>query len=234
MNSTKLKYIEFYIKNNLKPIAVYPKSKVPIGKNWNKNWDKNKILKLIHKNPEINVGILLGDIIDVEADTEESNHLLNEMIEKTPHPCYMSSRSYHHFFLSPDPNLTALKVSGIEFRGHRHHSVVPPSSHENDIEYKWIETSFPPPHLPQKLLDFYLQNKRTIKQTIKIKPVLKPEHIQTICNNCKNKIYIHKKRLTLEVKAFLKLGNIWTCNNCRKIDLRPIIRKLKRKTKIIL
>jgi len=234
MNSTKLKYIEFYIKNNLKPIAVYPKSKIPIGKNWNKNWNKNKILNSFHKNAEINIGILLGDIIDVEADTEESNLLLNEMIEKIPHPCYMSSRSYHHFFLTPDPNLTALKVSGIEFRGYKHHSVVPPSSHENNIEYKWIETSFPPPKLPQKLLDFYFQHKKHNNKIIKIKPGIKPEHTTTICNKCQRKIYIHKKRLTLEVQAFLKLGSIWTCNNCRKIDLRPIVKKLKRKTKIIL
>lgn len=235
MNTLTLDYFDFYVKKGFNPIPVYKRSKVPIGLKWNKKWNKNFNLNYF-QNHECNIGILLGEIVDVEADTEEANQLLTQLIGDIKHPCYKSYKSFHHFFINPDPYLTAIRYKDIEFRGNKHHSVVPPSLHENGTEYKWVESSvFPPPEMPDSLLDFYNQIIKSRKTSLprqknkKIK--IKPFHAKTICKKCNKTVFLHKKRLILEVAAFKENNLIWTCRECRDLNINSLVKKMKKKEK---
>jgi len=223
----------------LKPIAVYKDSKIPVGQNWNSQYSAEHWRELI-KTGNYNIGILLGDVVDVEGDTDEANTAILEMIGNIPHPSYKSSKSIHHLFINPDKDLTRIAHNGIEFRAHKHQSVVPPSSHIDGADYKWIKSSkFPIPQMPKRLLDYYLEIKSNkIKSKIKSeirnysKPKNKKGYVKTCCKNCENQFFIHKKRLILETQSFISHGLNWQCRKCRPIDVRENcreIRKIKKK-----
>ena len=231
--ATLLEHFDLYVKIGLKPIAIFKGTKCPIGNNWNKDWSVEKWRSYFNYN-DYNMGILLGDIIDVEADTEESNDLLLRMIDDMPHPMFRSSKSIHHLFINPDKNLTRSVYGGIEFRGHLHQSVLPPSIHSDGSRYRWLlKCKFPIPQMPDELLRYYLANKkedkphRVISKTKKRK--VKENYKRTECRICKNKFYIHKKRLILEVKSFKEYNLPWMCHGCREIDMREPCRVLRKK-----
>ena len=166
---------------------------------------------------------MLGSIIDVEGDTKEANDLICDCIGDKSHPCYISNRSIHHLFLSPSPNFKILKKHGIEFRGHGHQSVLPPSCHEG-TSYQWsqsFDTSIS--EMPEKLIELYKKlknNKRVIKN-------IKPGHMRITCFSCHKKQFIHKKRFELELAVFKDLGDKWLCHNCRKCDIRQLCKNKK-------
>ena len=139
-------------------------------------------------------------------------------------------------FRSPDPELTRFVCNGIEFRGHKHQSVLPPSFHEDGSKYQWISGStFTISEMPDELKRFYFQNKRQRLKKIKRtppKPKLREGFVKTICNRCKNSYPINRTRLLLEVQAFRLHRALWMCRNCRKFDIRDdcrMIRKQNRK-----
>lgn len=219
------KVIDFYLKLDLKIIPVQPLSKIPIGYDWQNlpNYNLNKCRR-IFATSNCNVGLLLGDIVDVEGDTDEANYFLNKLIDDYPHPKYQSAKSIHHLFTNPDPNLTRLIVNGIEFRGHSHHSVIPPSRHSDGIEYSWIKgTKFPVPPMPQSLLKFYNSQKKV--------KLVKNEYVSVLCDSCRSVVQIHRKRFCLEVKACENMKINWSCKKCRTCDLRPHVRHLKKHIK---
>lgn len=222
-----LNYFDSYVSIGLQPIPVYRNSKQPIGMEWNRNWSVNRWRNFFElKGDEYNIGILLGQIVDVEADTEEANELLEHILDDTPHPAFESNRSIHHLFLTPDINLTVSKIKGIEFRGNKVFSVVPPSIHESGNEYQFLKNSkFPVPEMPKGLRNYYWQNKKIKLKNNKI--ILKDGHKRTICNICRKKKFIHKKRLILEVRAFRKYNLLWSCQDCRTLDLREDCRKIR-------
>jgi hypothetical protein len=234
-----LKYFDGYVNFGLKPIAMYLQSKKPVSAKWNENWTVERWRNYFDsKDQRYNMGIILGNVIDVEADDEESNRLLNSLLGNVPHPTYSSARSIHHLFLTPDPTLTFQKIQGIEFRGNKVCSVLPPSIHESGIKYKFLKTSqFVLNALPDDLLDFYWKNKKENKSKFLLqKKELKPEHKKTICKICGQKKFIHKKRLILEVKAFEKHNLLWMCHTCREvrgIDVRDDCREVKKHLKKI-
>lgn len=218
-----IKYFDAYCDAGFKVIPLRPFSKIPIYKNWNLNWNKNWVRNYLVNNPNSNIGFLLGEICDVEGDTEEANCLLDSLIGNYPHPKYKSSKSIHHLFLNPDPKLTIFVHSNIEFRGHKHQSVLPPSKHSENYQYNWlVNTKFPIPEMPDNLLDYY--KKITFK-----KPNLKPEHIKPWCSICQQRKYIDKKRFYLENIVFSEKDLLWQCNKCRKIDVRENCRKIRKK-----
>lgn len=227
-----LDYYKAYVKMGFKPIALFKNSKCPIGKKWNENWDCDYWEKYFHTD-QYNIGILLGDIIDVEGDTQEGNDLLSSIIRDLPHPMYKSYKSIHHLFLCPkNIIIDHLSFNGIEFRGHKHQSAMPPSIHEKGARYNWLASSkFPIPYLPQELVDFYLVNKKPNKTVVSKnspKRGTKKGYIKTICNKCKSKFFINKKRLALEVKSFrYLLEQKWECRSCRTVDLRIQCKKIK-------
>ena len=190
---------------------------------WNHTWDHDRCRETCLKYPFANLGLLLGDIVDVEGDTEEANSLLARMVANHPHPVFRSSKSIHHLFLSPDSKLTARRFNDIEFRGHKHQSVIPPSLHEDGNKYVWLgQTRFPIPPMPDALLEYY--QRHTLVST---RPRIKPGHMRPWCSVCAHRKYIHRKRYLLEVDAFRELGLRWQCWLCRQIDLRDACRRLR-------
>lgn len=228
-------YFEKYLKIGLKPILLFPNSKKPIFPNWNKNYNCEKWKKVFdsRKEENFNLGILLGDIVDVEADTEEGNELLNALIGNYKHPVFQSSRSIHHIFLNPDVNLTVHKFYGIEFRGHQVQSVFPPSVHTNGEKYKFLKnSSFPIPPMPKELLDFYWKNKKSIQNKQASKKSKRKKNIRdgfrkSHCNLCGKNFIMHEKRLLIEVRAFLSLKLNWCCKKCRKNDIRNLCKQIR-------
>ena len=224
----QLKYFDFYVSLGLKIIPIYEKSKIPVGKAWNVDWDLEKCRSAFIRKDH-NMGLLLGELVDVEGDTPEANVFLESLIANTPHPMYRSTRSTHHLFVNPDPYLTATRFDDIEFRGHLHQSVIPPSVHLDGTEYHWLKgTVFPPPPMPKLLKQFYFENREYPRKPRK-KSNVKPGHCQTFCRICQKKRFVHKKRLILEVQAF-GLNNLpWMCHNCREFDMRETCRQLRNK-----
>lgn len=155
MSINKETFLKAYKKLGWNIIPVNINSKQPIGKKWNERfWEEERVRNILLSQPNINLGIMLGKIVDVEADTEASNKFLNQIIGNYPHPIYRSTKSYHHLFISPDENLTRFVVDNIEFRGHKHHSLLPPSI-ISGIKYEWIKPIFPVPQMPDSLRKFY-------------------------------------------------------------------------------
>lgn len=227
-----LKYFDGYVKFGFKPIAIYKNAKCPIGRDWNKNWSISQWRPFFEDpSEEFNMGILLGDIIDVEGDTLEANLLLNKLIGDTPHPKFSSSKSTHHLFATPDPNLTRFAFNGLEFRGKNHQSVVPPSKHNDGASYRWLQDSkFTILPMPSALLEYFHQNRKSRgnpRVQNNVKPKNKQGHVKTKCKACLESFYIHKKRLILEVRAFQEHKLPWMCRGCRKIDVREECRFLR-------
>ncbi len=148
---TPLECFDLYSGMGFQVIPLYHKTKIPIGNNWNKKWDIKESRSAVSRWSNCNFGILLGDIVDVEGDTEEANEFINLLIGDIPHPVYRSRKSFHHLFLTPDPVLTARRFEDIEFRVHRHQSVIPPIIVPFCTRYQWLTyiiESCPLPDMP--------------------------------------------------------------------------------------
>ena len=228
MNS--LEYFNQYIKIGLRVIPLYEKSKIPIGNAWNYRWDEYYCREIFKKNPGLNMGLLLGEFVDVEGDTEDANDLLKELIGDIPHPMYKSSKSIHHIFINPDPKLTATRFHGMEFRANKHQSVIPPSIHSDGTPYLWVRgTNFNIPPMPMALHEYYFKF-RGVKKTFRKRRLskgIRPGRTRTICNICGKGIFIHKKRLVLEMHVFQLYKELWQCHKCRNIDIRNDCRQIK-------
>lgn len=231
-----LQIFEFYKNCGYKIIPLYHASKTPIFKNWNDDYDFEiiEIFLKSNKNP-INFGILLGEIVDVEGDSEEANAFLDAVLKNIDHPVYQSSKSKHHLFKNHDSKLTRLTNNGVEFRASRHQSVIPPSTHNDGQKYKWITdiyrvTDIPlmPVELSQKLAE--IKNKSIHCKSKK--SIVKPGHIQVNCCMCENKCFLHKKRFYDELEIFKSTNEKWSCQKCRKIDLRILVRSIRKQERL--
>jgi hypothetical protein len=214
-------YFDMLVDHGLQVIPLRADSKIPLCKGWNsESWSKEKTRDKLLRYPDSNLGILLGDIIDVEADSKRDDKLLSELIGCYPHPEYASTKSTHHLFLSPDQELRICTFQKMEFRGFGHQSVLPPSKHLG-ISYRWLDSArFPIPVMPPRLLHFYYKIKNRLQDSIK------PNHTKVYCSCCGNKCFLHKRRLALELKAFQSMGMRWACYKCRTVDVRPVCRHL--------
>lgn len=219
--ATTLEHFDVLVGKGLKVIPLRANSKLPMYKGWNRNWNRRDARESIMRFPECNLGILLGDIIDVEGDTREANLAIDRLVDGYEHPTYRSQRSTHHLFRTPDPELRIFKHEFIEFRGHGHQSVLPPSRTE-EVVYRWLSIGFPVPVMPEKLLNFYKD--KMGGHEIRIKK----GHTKVVCSSCEKLCFIHKKRFALELEALQLLGQSWQCRSCRDIDLRPVVRLLRR------
>ncbi len=221
---TNLEYFDAYARSGLRAIPLYPRSKVPVNKRWTTEWDRDRCRAAVEPFPDANLGLILGGIVDVEGDTPEANRMLELMTDGHAHPQYRSSKSVHHLFVNPDPDLTILKFAGMEFRARGHQSVLPPSTHEDGSKYVWLTgTVFPVPEMPPPLLSYYTQHRKVPK-----KPKLKPGHVRVWCTACGGREYIHKKRYDLEKIAFGVLGVKWECHKCRVDDVRASCREIRK------
>ena len=215
-------HFEALTNQGLKVIPIRANSKAPMCKGWNRNWNKEESLDRLKVFPESNIGVLLGDVVDVEGDSDKANQTILDLIGDYPHPTYTSKKSIHHLFLNPDRDLRWMRTGEIEFRGHGHQSVLPPSQHQG-IRYMWLESmKFPVPEMPESLYIFYLKTKKRHKK------LKKPSHIQVWCSACEDKCFLHKKRFYRELEAFKLMGGRWECQQCRTLDLRPACRLIRR------
>jgi hypothetical protein len=205
----------------LKVIPLWENSKAPMCKGWTEDWDRTRTREKLRQFPDANLGLILGDIVDVEGDSEDANRVIADLIGDYPHPSYISTKSIHHLFLTPDKKLRHFRHGQIEFRGFGHQSVIPPSQHQG-IVYRWMRTfQFPVPVMPERLHSFYLAKLR------KYKVVLKPGHIRVWCGDCGKECMLHEKRFRLELEVFRLLGSKWHCQKCRALDLRPACRLIR-------
>lgn len=209
-----------YRQLNWKVIPIYPNTKIPIFNKWNTNYSFDNVIRCVEKYPQCNLGILLGEIVDIEGDSDRANNILNKLTEKIPHPRYKSYKSVHHLFLNKDKNLTARRFNNIEFRAYKHQSILPPSTHTNGVAYEWVDDVQILPVLPNSLISLYKQKKK-----------LKNSHTRYKCDICKKLNIVHKKRLLLEIEAFSKFGCVWQCQICREIDVRKICKYINRRQK---
>jgi len=219
-----LAFYDSYVLQGLKIIPLKENTKVPVTTNWNKHWNATWARDIV-ADSNSNLGLLLGSIIDVEGDTKQANKIISNLTRDYPHPMYASSKSIHHLFLNPDPTITIVKLDGIEFRGQRHHSVLPPSIHPDGTEYTWLnESRFPIPKMPYSLLSL-LKKARKVKNRL-----LKPDRVEPYCPKCEEQVFVHKKRFHLELLAFKALSEIWTCRKCRTVDIRSACREIRTTT----
>lgn len=217
-----LEHFDDLVSMGYKPHPLRPRTKIPVKKGWT-SWDLEKSRYILNIVDDCNLGIVLGDIMDVEGDSEEANRIVNRMVEGYPHPCYRSKKSTHHLFLSPDPRITKVEFQKIEFRGLNHQSAVPPSRMEDGTEYTWIiPPTGPPPIMPDRLLTFLRKIRRKSQGDIK------PGHIKLPCIKCGQICFLHEKRFLLEIEEFRKHGQRWSCRKCRELDLRKGCRQRRR------
>lgn len=218
-----LVHFDELVDNGLQVIPLWENSKIPMCKGWT-TWNKLQCREVIQRYPEANIGMLLGNIVDVEGDSQSANDTISNLIGDYPHPCYMSTKSIHHLFINPDPDLQIIKFQDIEFRGYKHQSVLPPSHHQG-VHYEWINSCFPIPEMPVRLSNFY----RKIRDKTLNK---KAKHIgcmSVYCANCSKKSFIHKTRFNLELESFKKVQMKWECRKCRIIDIRSICKDIRKR-----
>ena len=204
-----------------KIIPVYHKTKIPVGDNWNLNYNKGWCRFHVQTRQAISLGILLGAVVDVEGDTPEANARLETILAGHEHPKFQSQKSVHHLFQTPDPGLTCFKHDGVEFRGHKHFSVLPPSVHAGGAEYEWlVEPAGQVPRMPEELIDYYKKHRK--------RGGLKDGFVSARCSCCGRNEPVHKKRHGLEVQAFARHGQGWDCHRCRRIDVRELCRLIRK------
>ncbi len=215
-----LNFFDKYDSYGWEIIPILPKSKIPFMKGWTLGYDKVRIRKYLELNPDSNIGLRLGNVIDVEADTKEANRLLDGLIPKDyAHPRYCSHKSVHHLFQTPSDSLTKMVVHGIEFRGHRHQSLLPPSQTVPGVEYTWIDDSLPIPPLPDPLLKLYNKYAKIAAKD--------GNWVVPVCCKCNRKSRpIHRSRYNKELIAFKTINKRWSCHKCRE-DIRTICSKIK-------
>lgn len=216
-----VRHFDLLVSQGLQVIPLWKNTKIPMLDEWTKRrWEQAAMRRRLERSPDANLGLLLGDIIDVEGDSPEANAIVTRLIGDYPHPCYKSTKSIHHLFLTPDPTLRRVVFQDIEFRGFGHQSVLPPSVID-DVRYQWLDNfKFPVPPMPDRLLSFY--RKITTK-----KSRLKPGHMKIACATCRESQFLHKKRFNLELMAFKERQLRWSCQECRTIDLRAACRRLR-------
>lgn len=143
-------------------IPLEPNSKRPIFPEWNKQYNIESAKSYFEEHPDCNMGLILGEVIDVEADSVSGNNFLNNIIKDYPHPKWKSNKSIHHLFLNPEKYTRKLTrktfQQQIEFRGFNHQSVLPPSM-VGDIRYDWLPDSVSHiPIMPKSLFKFYMHS----------------------------------------------------------------------------
>lgn len=203
-------------------IAVRPNTKIPAFRNWTQNYFPNMNYNYISKNPSANLGILLGKIIDIEADTPESEQKLNLLLSGIHHMNYRSSRGSHHLFLNPFKKFRKVVIDGIEYRGEGHHSLLPPSTGPSGFNYKWADNSA---EELTEMPEFFKKNLfKSISQAVKFET---PR-----CGICGKECKVSAVRFNLEIQALVVIKTKWACVKCRKYDLREACRMIRKGKKV--
>jgi len=216
-----------YLSHGYRPILLADKSKKPILKKWNTGYNPDYYKYLLKNSNNFNIGLLLGDIIDIEGDNDAANNFLNDLFKNIEHPVFKSLKSTHHLFRNyPGSKITRWHAKSIEIRAYKHQSVVPPSTHEmQNFSYEW-QTDLPyASQVPIFTKD--LQN-RIFNFCGLQKQICKPDSVKAACFKCKNKKFVHRKRFFCEIEIFRATGHLWMCRNCRPKSINDHVRNIRK------
>jgi hypothetical protein len=214
-----------YVSLGYRPILLQHKSKKPLFRNWNGNYNKKKYLEILQSKSDYNIGLLLGDVIDVEGDNLIANNFLENLFKNIPHPTYKSLKSTHHIFRNyPSSKLTRFHSKGIEIRAYTHQSVVPPSVHqEGNFQYTWLHELKSIYEMPFFSIDLENKIKKFCDKTFNF---VKKDHTKIWCIECKKLCFGHIKRIEKEIEVFKTEGKKWMCHSCRPEKITNKVRKL--------
>lgn len=205
-----LKYLDF----GYQPILLHQNTKVPIFYGWQNKYNHKNYCDLLNSNKKYNIGFLLGNIVDIEGDTEEANNILNNYFLAINHPVYKSKKSFHHLFKNTHINISRIQIKNFEIRGFKHQSVVPPSNVDSNEDYTWIEDLIPIKELPEIPTDF-IKNFNILSFVKKRKQLTKSKNKSAIwCSNCRNKFHLNGDFLILQLKKLKSLNQKWSCKSC--------------------
>jgi hypothetical protein len=217
------KIFRTYLDLGYQPILLFPKTKQPILKDWNKKYDSAPYFEILKQRKNFNLGLLLGELLDIEGDNKTANYFLNNLFKDIIHPTFSSYKSTHHLFRSRNNSyFTRFVNSGIEIRSHQHQSVAPPSKHaEMDYVYTWTS---PPTHIFEipvltEELEFKIKRFCGLGSTI-----TKPNQQEVWCGICTKKCFCNKIRLEKEINYFKSMNLKWTCHKCRPKSTKEIIK----------
>lgn len=147
-----LKAAQFYFSDlAVTPIPVHPKTKKPVGDEWNKQKPKFEDLPQLFNTSELNIGVLLGEeynlvSIDFDADkktgklTQEGFALLKKLVEQFPNTWLIQTGGGGtQMFFRPIPDRPVQRrikiLPGVDLLGNGV-AIVAPSVHSNGNEYK--------------------------------------------------------------------------------------------------
>lgn len=192
------KLFEQYNNLGIKIIPMNRGSKTPIGQKWY-IYNKAKTLKMLKYYKGCNIGLLLGDIIDIESDTKEGDELVSRLSNGSDSTKYRSNRYHHRLYKNPYSWLKHATFPGIEFRAYGHCSVLPPSIHSSGVKYKWVNgTPTDIPQLPAGLKNLLLS---------KYHPNLQ----KATCSKCSSeRVTTHE-----EIRDFIVDRASFLCDDCK-------------------
>jgi hypothetical protein len=128
------------------------KAKQPLFKGWPDYCpDSKSVASILEIHLSAGIGVNLGPsgLVDLEADSDEGEAVLDDLCRGLEFPWYQSRRSKHRLFKA-DTSIASLGITAqkIEFRAGRHQSIIPPTV-IGETEYKWQISPFecPPPPL---------------------------------------------------------------------------------------
>jgi len=204
-----------YLDLGYQPILLHPNTKMPIFYGWQKKYNYQSYYELLDSNKKYNIGFLLGNIVDVEGDTNDANQILNNYFLAINHPIYKSKKSYHHLFKNSYRNITRIQIQGFEIRGYNHQSVVPPSNVDSVEDYIWLENLIPFKDLPEIPHDF--AKSFNIKSFKSKEKKSKDKNKSAIwCFKCRNKFYLNRSFLTCQLNKLKEKKENWFCKICKK------------------
>ena len=125
---------------------IKPNDKKPIGNEWqNRRYAVDELRRRFDANPALNVGIVLGEVIDVECDSPEAEQALLRWFDGVEPQTisWQSARGKHRLFLN-DARFASLgavvKVEGVEVRlgGSKGAQSLLPPSVTDEFTREWI------------------------------------------------------------------------------------------------
>lgn len=212
-------WFDYYTKTlNWKIVPCKINTKIPLINEWNSNYNLEEAKEIIvREKGNCNLSLLLGNVIDVENDSESAKQKIDKLTKNFSHPCYRSSKSTHHLFY------TKLKINRyfkncIDIRGFGHLSLLPPSIAKDNSIYKW--NNLPTKKnfvtlLPKSIVDLVLDaNQRNLH----------------LCKVCKKSFFVCEKKYQKELDVNKRLLHTfgWKCNKCKSELDRFVIKKAYR------
>jgi hypothetical protein len=142
------KFIEEYIRFGFRIIPLHPNQKTPLVQ-WKKNYTNARIKYLFWKNPQANVGILIGSashliVLDIDNHAK-GKEILREIMDNPDSvfntTCVTTNRGLHLYYRigNTGNKIQSKRINEfMELKGDGSYVVAPPSMHPNGERYRFI------------------------------------------------------------------------------------------------